>query len=256
MDRSFLSDESVIEASRDFVCIRLATYEDAEEAEFLGKIFKQRGYLANTVFAMLAADGKTFLSRPGRGPGFRNADAMAKEMKEIVRERYRNAPSKRWTDKTLPEMKSLDLAINVASCDGLPLIVAVAEKDEQLESMRKQVASLAWSRKFVGQFVCATVLATDDVRAVSGIDREDNAGIYFVKPDMFGVSGMSIAKLDREEGAIDANHLSALLKDFDVPKKNHRQHVQTGYQFGLKWKTAIPVTDKQAVQAAKRLWGE
>ena len=29
MDRSFLSDENIVQASRNFVCIRLATYEDA-----------------------------------------------------------------------------------------------------------------------------------------------------------------------------------------------------------------------------------
>ena len=35
MDRSFLSSEDVVTASRNFVCIRTATYEDAGEAEFI-----------------------------------------------------------------------------------------------------------------------------------------------------------------------------------------------------------------------------
>ena len=38
MDKSFLSQSEVIAASRKFVCIRLATYENAEEAKFLKSI--------------------------------------------------------------------------------------------------------------------------------------------------------------------------------------------------------------------------
>ena len=50
MDRSYLSDKDVVEASRDFVCIRLATYENAEEAKILKSIFTGRsGALENTV---------------------------------------------------------------------------------------------------------------------------------------------------------------------------------------------------------------
>jgi hypothetical protein len=35
MDRSFLSSDKLIKATRDFVCIRTATYEDKQEAAFL-----------------------------------------------------------------------------------------------------------------------------------------------------------------------------------------------------------------------------
>ena len=59
MDGSFLSDADVVAASRKFVCIRLSTYEDAEEAEFLRSIYVGRsGDLENTVFAILSPDGK------------------------------------------------------------------------------------------------------------------------------------------------------------------------------------------------------
>ncbi len=59
MDRSFLADADVIAASRMFVCIRPATYEDAGEADFLKKIFVGRsGELDNTVFVLLAPDGE------------------------------------------------------------------------------------------------------------------------------------------------------------------------------------------------------
>ena len=35
MDRSYLSDPDVVSASRDFVCVRLVTFEDAEEMALL-----------------------------------------------------------------------------------------------------------------------------------------------------------------------------------------------------------------------------
>ena len=64
MDRSFLSDKGIIRASRGFVCARLATYENKEEAEYLGRIFRGRsGQLENTVFCIMSPDGKDRLVR-------------------------------------------------------------------------------------------------------------------------------------------------------------------------------------------------
>ena len=80
MDGSFLTTEEVIEASRNFVCIRCATYEDAEEAEFLRWVFTRRDSLENTVFCMLSPDGKEKLIRADRGPmQFRRPSNMVKK---------------------------------------------------------------------------------------------------------------------------------------------------------------------------------
>ena len=50
MDRSFLADKDVIAASRKFVCIRLATFENAEENEVL-KGFLRVGGISRTLFS-------------------------------------------------------------------------------------------------------------------------------------------------------------------------------------------------------------
>ena len=68
MDRSFLADKDVISASRKFVCIRLATYENAEENKILAGFFSRGGVLENTVFTLLTPDGKTKLVSAGRSP--------------------------------------------------------------------------------------------------------------------------------------------------------------------------------------------
>src|SRR6266516_6611835 len=121
MDRSFLLQKEVIEASRDFVCIRLATYEDKEEAEYLVQVFRGRlGTLENTVFAILSPDAKQYLARPGRGPNFAFADSkdMATKMRQMSA-KYTATE----TARALPAMKDFRVALNVAACDNMPLAV-------------------------------------------------------------------------------------------------------------------------------------
>ena len=86
MDRGLLSDQAVIEASRAFVCIRTATYEDSEEAEFHREmLFGGSRDLRNFGYCILAPDGKQQLRRAARGPNFVYADAneMAEELRRI-----------------------------------------------------------------------------------------------------------------------------------------------------------------------------
>src|SRR6476660_4952834 len=68
MDRSFLSKPQVVAASRQFVCVRLATYEDPTEASWLKDFTRTgSGQLENTVFGILAPDGVKKLVRSSRG---------------------------------------------------------------------------------------------------------------------------------------------------------------------------------------------
>src|SRR3954470_13326397 len=87
MDRSFLSRPDVIAASREFVCVRLATYEDPTEARFVkGLVRTDSGELENTAFCLLAPDGKTKLSRSARGTErvYADAAAMAAGLRRVV----------------------------------------------------------------------------------------------------------------------------------------------------------------------------
>src|SRR5437763_15270383 len=90
MDRSFLSRPAVIAASREFVCVRLATYENPLEAKFVQALVRTRsGEVENTAFALLTPDGKTKLSRSARGTEqvYVDAAAMAADMKRVA-DRY------------------------------------------------------------------------------------------------------------------------------------------------------------------------
>src|SRR4051794_5498010 len=87
MDRSFLSQPEVIAASRRFVRVRLTTYEDREENDFLKALWVGRsGEVENTLFTLLAPDGKRTLVRPARSArhAFANAEDMAAALNRIA----------------------------------------------------------------------------------------------------------------------------------------------------------------------------
>ena len=64
MDRSYLSDPEVVGASRDFVCVRLVTYEDVEEMEFMKSIYDFRTPTKNSLFAILDPSAEEHLVEP------------------------------------------------------------------------------------------------------------------------------------------------------------------------------------------------
>src|SRR5260221_5829452 len=155
MDRSFLSQPEVIAAARDFVCVRLTTYENEAEGAFLKSFNVTRsGELENTVFTILAADGKKQLVRASRSirQSFRDAADMAATMKRIVGE----SPSKATARDELPALPlvaNVRLAVDVAACDGLPLAVIHAPDELTRQRVREQLAALVWSDEFVGRFI-------------------------------------------------------------------------------------------------------
>ena len=149
MDGSFLSDKEVIAAARRFVCIRLATYEHAEEGAFMKTIFSgPTKQLENSVFAILAPDGKEQLTRTGRSPSFafgegaRGIKRMAKTMTRVSK----RFPGKAKTrgETPAPSYESVRLAINVASCDSRPLVLAFEPDSKKQATRRTQLQELAW----------------------------------------------------------------------------------------------------------------
>jgi hypothetical protein len=136
-----LSQQKVIEASREFICIRPQTYENAEEAKVLASYFRGRsGQLENTVFCIFSPDGKTKLCRSGRSPkmGFRDSKDMASFM-IITSSKYK--PKKEIT--SLPFLEDVRLGLNVASCDLRPLVILFNPKKSAFGKMEKMILPLA-----------------------------------------------------------------------------------------------------------------
>jgi len=250
MDTSFLSDEKVIEASRNFVCIRLATYEDDAEAEFLRTVYVSReGDLENTVFVLLSPDTKENLCRPGRGPQFAYSSPrdLAAGMDEIAKN-YQPIERSSGANPKLPQLKDVRLGLNVSSCDGLPSVICVARSDIEAIKMQAALAPLAFCDELAGKFVYSTTTNPDELKTIK--NYQGDSGYLIVNPGEFGIDGVLIGRF--EIGSETPELKTAMIEYANgVAKvqKNHSAHVRKGMQNGKNWKTEIPVEDKNSNRA-------
>jgi hypothetical protein len=248
MDRSFLSRPEVIAASREFVCVRLATYEDPLEAKFTRALVRTgSGELENTAFCLLGSDGKTKLSRSGRGTEsiYADAAAMAADMKRVAGGFMPKA-----SPGMLPLVANPRLALDVAAADGLPLVVAVSTDKAVRQRLVDRLAKLAWTDEFIGRFTYAEGAARD-VIGVPGITVD--AGVVVIAPDKFGQNGTVLKQVRVEVATAD---LAAILKtaaaDYKAPEKAFGTHVREGQRLGIFWDTKVPVTDPMENAARER----
>ncbi|MCA9144079.1 MAG: hypothetical protein H6823_16335 [Planctomycetaceae bacterium] len=253
MDGSFLSNEGVVAASRNFVCIRLATYEDQQEAEFMSGVFTSRsGVLENTTFGILSPDGKRNLVAAGRGPmhAFRDASDMARRM-DVISLQHAGARDSRWSDQRLPVMKSVDVALNVAACDNLPVLVTFASNEHRLAEINNQLLKAAWSEELAGQFVYATTANLAELKPIPGVKATE--GILVVEPGAYGLSGEILRELTGNiESDQTATELAQAVKTFTRVAPEYTSHIQLGIQLGFDWESAIPETDEQSIRAKER----
>ncbi len=140
MDRSFLFQPNVIEASRDFVCVRLSSYENDEESQFLKMFMRTRsGAQENSSFAILAPDGKTKVTGGGRSAGQSYTDAaeMAREMKKLANKYENKKPITQ-----LPLTETVRLGLDIAAADSQPFVLIVAKDQEQQKEWERIWQSL------------------------------------------------------------------------------------------------------------------
>lgn len=237
MDRSFLSRPEVVKASRDYVCVRLATYEDEVEGFFLWSLAKTgSGKLENSVFAILAPDGKKELARSGRSP--RSAARDAAGLAELLKKHAKTYPGKAALS-SLPLAANAALGVNIAACDNLP---AVLFNGKGLEA---KAAKLAWSDEFVGRFVWASGEAKD----IEGA----KPGLLVVQPGKFGDKGkvLAHAAADADEKTL-AEALRAGLKKHVPDTGDAGGHVKSGHRAGVFYEPPNPVTDPMEKAARER----
>jgi hypothetical protein len=248
MDRSFLSRPEVIAASRAFVCVRLATYEDADEARFLKRFLRTRsGEVENSVFGLLAPDGTTKLTRPARGTEqvYPDAAAMAADMRRVA-----GQYSPRAAIDSLPLVAGPRLALDVAAADGRPLVVVLATDAAARRRQVDALAKLAWTEKLIGRFVYSEGTATE-VPGVPGIAPD--AGVVVIAPDTFGQKGTVLRPIAADAPAEKlAEALRAAADEYKAPAKAFRTHVQDGHRTGVYWDTRVPVTDPMEHAARER----
>ena len=248
MDRSFLSRPAVIDASRAYVCVRLATYEDQKEADFLEGLVKTRsGELENSSFAILDSDGKRKLTTSGRGPRrlYADADALANDLTRLARPFAAKA-----VPSSLPVVANVRLAIDIAAADNRPLAILVGEGPTR-EALLGKVAPLAWDKDFIGRFTFVLADSDKNLVRVSGV--KPKAGLLVVEPDQFGLAGKVLAQASA--GATADEVRAALRKGVEAFARKpvaDRSHIRQGREAKIFWNTPIPVTDPEEAQARRR----
>ncbi len=256
MDRSFLADKDVVSASRKFVCIRLATYENAEENEVLKGFYARGGNLENTVFALLTPDGKTKLVAAGRSPVWAfggvaglgvNAqpEEPIKKMGQTMEAIALAYPGKGKAAKgfpPLPYLADLRLALNVTAADRQPLVVVYSKSAEQRKKMEQELSKVAWSDQFIGEAQYVAASDASEFKAVKNFKA--TSGCVVVQPGTFGLTGEVIEVID---GKMTASKLvETLAKALNKHKPStltYDQHRQMGARAGARWKSATPNTD-------------
>ena len=246
MDRRFLSDAQVIKVSRNFVCIRTATYEDKTEATYLKAMFLGRagGDLRNFGFCILSPNGKRQLRRSNRGPNFvyKNSQAMAADLRQIARQYSARATDEK-VNPAVPRMKSVRLGINVASCDGLPSVVVFGRGQREVDRLNSKLRGVIWDAALAGKFIYSSTTKSSDLKIIAGATRK--SGILVIEPDVYGMTGRLIKMID---ASVSQEDLKSDLVDaadtFTRRSKTHGLHVRNGRRDGKMWKTEVPVPNR------------
>jgi hypothetical protein len=234
------------------VCVRLATYEDKEEGQFLQSFGVTRsGELENTVFTILSPDGKRQLARASRSARqtFGNAQRMAQTMNRIAEQMQ--IARRGSASLALPKVVNVRLALDMAACDNRLLVVLFSPDAVKGKDLQERVNSLAWTEPFLGQFL---YVAASEARELAPIEKaKPVAGILVVQPDSFGQKGVVVKQID---ASCSVEELEQGLKDSLAPyrpaAKSFADHVRAGHRQGVFWETVLPVTDPMERQARER----
>lgn len=213
-------------------------------------LFKGRsGQMENSTFALLKSDGKTPLSQISRGPAqvFGSAARMAEAMRLITANQ--SIQPKVGGPATTPALTNLRLAINVAACDNLPLVVLGPSAGPEFESA---MTALFFDSPWQGRFVLGRG-TTSEMDKLLHLEGGAVPALAVIQSDQFGLSGRILARLETgDKGENLADTLALGAASFQATARNFRGHLTSGFEAGAFWETAIPVTDQQENRARSR----
>ena len=245
MDRSYLSDQAVVAASRGFVCARLLSFEDAEEAALMRRLMRGRG-LVNTVFTILDPSGQRPLVRPGRSPTgpYKSGAAMAAAMRKISA-RYPGKPRIAARDLGLPLLRDVRLALNVTECDAQQLVVLKGDP-EDTEKLEDLLCELCWSDELIGRFLYCRADDETEWAAVKGNEKAPDVGLLVVQTRTYGLSGEVVGSAPAH---VSAKKLKKLLVDaatsFSPRPVDTRRLRRRGRRDGVRWQPELPLPNRR-----------
>lgn len=244
------STDEFIEASRDFVCIRLETYENQESEELVKQV---NGRLANTAFAIFNPQGTRMLTRGSRSPsmslsgnrgktdttGNENPEIISK-MKQISRQYTARGEL---SDAELQDFHSLRQALNCSAADQR-LLVFVNVRSRDRNEIETKLQSVFADSEIIGKFHLD--FANEDVdrtwtQVISG--AKNQPGIVVIRSGKFGIEGQALDQLDLDADAatitdslLAANEKFAKVED----RKDYESHVREGRRQRINFENEIP----------------
>ncbi|MAW60550.1 MAG: hypothetical protein CMJ94_06915 [Planctomycetes bacterium] len=190
---------------------------------------------------LLDPSGEQALCRGGRGPEmiFRDAASFAASLAEL-HERYKPKQG----EAALPAVPTLRLALNVAASDGLPLIALVEADPKKRAAAAQELAAEARSHGIAGQAHFVLLDAEEALREFPGF--EPGQQLYVLKPDTFARRAEVLTAFPAKEKKLGTK-LLALLPSGRIDKAGQRDHVRQAKRAGISWKSAIPISDVNAI---------
>ncbi len=239
------SQKPFIEASRQFVCVRLETYESEFNEQKVREVLG--GILANSAFTVLDIDGETPVTGSGRMPvegltGRKQGtmESAIDRMNEIVADYpLRGTPEA----ATLQDFHTFRQALNVASADQRLLLFVVGSPDE-IESIRPTLQPLLAAPEVIGKFHLDLGSGATDrnwFENVSGAKQE--TGYYLIRSGTYGIKGEVMTHLpltatgaELKYNLLQANTAFAQSEQ----RKAYASHVSAGLKEGIYFEQAIP----------------
>jgi hypothetical protein len=225
----------VVTASQQWICVRPATYENAEESVVLEHWLKGvragGGELRNTTFALLDPTGKNALARTGRSPQMVYGDvASFATGLDTLAKKYEAKPGA----KSLPLIPSLRLGLNVAACDGIPLVAIIASKKRSWKKLFEHLVELSQSDALSGQAHYVVLKDSKGLEVMEGYKTDQL--IYVLKADTFGVTGEIVAAF-KDTKTLSSVALKTGFSSARIEKDSRRQHVRQGKLEGVTWES-------------------
>lgn len=231
-ERRFYFHPKVIEASRRYICVRLSTYEDADELAFTRSLLEPGQSLGHGLFCLLDARGQKLCeAAPTPAALFGSAAQLAQEMQT-------RAPTPSQTELVgIPAVANLRLALNVAAADRMRLVVLFKDS-----AITKHLSKCAWTQPFIGRFhfvVC-------DKQELEKWDvNPDQADMIILDHSEFGLRAKELARLSSDAKLHVAEAMLKMYRSLPPSNSDYWGQIRKGQSQGLTWKTALPMPTKQ-----------
>jgi hypothetical protein len=136
--------------------------------------------------------------------------------------------------KSLPLMPSLRLGLNIAACDGLPLVAIIESKKRSSKKLLERLVELSHSTALSGQAHYVVLKDSKGLEVMAGY--KPGQFIYVLKTDAFGVTGEVVATF-KDTKTLSSVALETEFHSARIEKDRLTQHVRQGNREGVTWES-------------------